>query len=588
MTDRYTKSNSLGVDILGSVYLAEDTMLQRRVVLRQIEYGEGKDKGSRDDEWRKDFAKRAGMLGAMQHPNMVTVYDINLDDNGANIVSQLVEGQTLAERLAEGPLAQLGVYRMASDMLEVLHAAHDSEVFHGALHTGSITRVDRASGGHRYLLMDLGLNQLASMVRGEKVKVADPVLMAPELHEVGHDATAKSDLFMLGQLCYTALVGGHPFSEKSSEECQEAYQTEGIPHLESYVQGVDPDFASWVMSLVEVDPEKRPKDTSAAMVTLHTIKLDEPAPNVPGETQAIPAYSGDPAATAAQLVTAAQVVAAGGVDGTITGAQTQNSQPGILAQREKKEKMVMNVVIGGLVAVLVIAGLVLGLRGGDEDKGATESAVNEIPTTSEIAKSSGEGELSTISQGEVSIGDEVLINSVEEQETPESINLNGRNMVDWFVGSEIPIGSNSTQKSDGDYLIRVEPIDSAEEFSMENNPIRFKAGGQDYLPRAAILGDKKSGYDVKISIPSEKAQSILVNLYLVQKSCDLLVDVEGPNPSSGGSKQISYVKQGVISVPVEITSPTPGSDYTIRIEATSTSRLGQHMVGVSGVVIDAF
>ena len=52
MTDRYTKSNSLGVDILGSVYLAEDTMLQRKVVLRQIEYGEGKDKGSRDDEWR--------------------------------------------------------------------------------------------------------------------------------------------------------------------------------------------------------------------------------------------------------------------------------------------------------------------------------------------------------------------------------------------------------------------------------------------------------------------------------------------------------------------------------------------------------
>ena len=47
MTDRYTKSNSLGVDILGSVYLAEDTMLQRKVVLRQIEYGEGKDKGSR-------------------------------------------------------------------------------------------------------------------------------------------------------------------------------------------------------------------------------------------------------------------------------------------------------------------------------------------------------------------------------------------------------------------------------------------------------------------------------------------------------------------------------------------------------------
>ena len=151
-----------------------------------------------------------------------------------------------------------GVHRMAADMLEALHAAHQSDVFHGALHTGSIKRVHRATGGHRYLLVDLGLNQLTSMVRAEKVKVADPILMAPELHKDDHEPDAKADLFMLGQLCYTALVGGHPFSDKTTEECLEAYSTDGMPPLEDYVEGVNPEFSAWVMRLLEY--EKLPKN----------------------------------------------------------------------------------------------------------------------------------------------------------------------------------------------------------------------------------------------------------------------------------------------------------------------------------------
>ena len=290
MSDRYEIATQLEEDVLGTVYLADDVMLKRRVMLRKIEFDDAEEAKKRDESWRKDFAKYAGMLGAAQHPNMLTIYDVSIQDDGAHVVTQFVEGESLVERLAKSPIGQVGVFRMADDLLDAMHAAHERKVFHGALHTGSVVRVSRASGGHRYLVVDLGLNQLASMVKEKAVTVADLVLRAPELHEEGRRIDEQADLFMIGQLCYTALVGGHPFSGKSSEECLEAYQAGGMPHISDYAEGVDPAFADWIMKLVETDPEKRPKDTGEAMRSLHKIELSEPEANVPGETHAIPAY----------------------------------------------------------------------------------------------------------------------------------------------------------------------------------------------------------------------------------------------------------------------------------------------------------
>ena len=287
MTDRYEIAFQIGEDALGAIYVANDLMLKRRVMMRNIDYGDHPNVEIRDDSWRNEFTQYAGRLSTMQHPNMLALYDITVGDKGAAVVTQYVKGESLAERLASGGLGQIGVYKMATDMLDVLHAAHTSNVFHGAFHTGSIRRVPRAAGGHRYLLMDLGLNQLASMVRAKKVKVLDPVLLAPEMHDQSQEPDAKADLFMFGQLCYTALVNRHPFSGKSREECLSAYQEIGTPHLREHMDGIDPGFAAWVMSLVEVDPKRRPANTEDAMAQLDAVDIGEPEPNVAGKTHAV-------------------------------------------------------------------------------------------------------------------------------------------------------------------------------------------------------------------------------------------------------------------------------------------------------------
>ena len=136
MTDRYQIAKELGEDEFGVVNLADDTMLQRRVMLRHIEYGENPEVKARDDSWKKEFTQYAGTLSAMQHPNMLAIYDISVQGNGADVVTQLVKGDVLADRLERGALAQMGVYKMASDILEALHAAHEAGVYHGGLHMG--------------------------------------------------------------------------------------------------------------------------------------------------------------------------------------------------------------------------------------------------------------------------------------------------------------------------------------------------------------------------------------------------------------------------------------------------------------------
>ena len=253
--DRYKIIHLLNKDAAGGMYLAEDTMLGRKVVYRHMDADAG---GNRSSSWAEEMTTYAGKLCAFQHPNIITIYDVPIDETGFSLVTQYVEGETLAERLKEGPLREFGAYRMAHDLLEALHAAHDAGVYHGALHTGSIKRLPRATSGFRYLILDLGLNTLATMVKGEDIHIADPVLLAPELHSDNPEPDESSDLFMVGQLCYTALAGGHPFSGRPAEECAPAHLAGELPPLTDYRPDLNPDFAAWVMKMCSGNRGDRP------------------------------------------------------------------------------------------------------------------------------------------------------------------------------------------------------------------------------------------------------------------------------------------------------------------------------------------
>ncbi len=579
MTDRYQIASQLGEGILGAVYLADDTMLNRRVMYRHIEYGDNQDAQKRDDLWKKKFGEYAGRLGAIQHPNMVAIYDVSIEDSGACVVSQFVEGQSLADRLEEGPLVQMGVYNMAVDMLDALHAVHESGIYHGALHTGSIKRVPRASGRHRYLLVDLGLNQLTSMVKGEKIKVADPVLMAPELHEDDQEPNAKADLFMLGQLCYTALVGGHPFSDRSSEECLDAYKSEGMPDLGQYVEGIHPDFAAWVMSLIECDPEKRPADSGAAMAALNAIDVDELEPNVAGVAHSLVEQGGSAVSAPEVLTSSQQVVVAAQTDsvyiaaantaaaGNMEGSQPQDANATL--DTEKKETAKIIYAISGLVLALIIGATMVLLRGDDEAAVTNQGIDNEHAVRiAEITTTHIDG----------------------DQGNPEVIiDLDDNKYLDWFIGSSVPISSKNRSKKDGLYIQDVTTFPPQSEIRKYDNAVKFKMGEELFTPRAAISSRKAkvgAGYEVQLKIPEEGASVITVNLYIVQKFCDIRFEVSNSQDDSVAVKVVPFSKLGVFQIPVEIDSPISGGVYTIKISIASVVKNQGFMLGCNAILIE--
>lgn len=288
MSNRYEITSLIEKDHLGDVFLAQDVTLQRKVIFRKFRAKQKPQKKQRGKKKSQvispDLGEYTGKLCALQHPNLLTIYDIGSNSEGYFMVTQFIEAEMLLDRLKLGPLDQFDVYNMASDLLDALHAIHSVGLVHGAMRSESIRRVAQLRGGHRYLIVDLGLDQLSAMVGGGGEKLAEVVLTAPELLAGGGRSEtapdARTDLFALGQLCYAAMIGGHPFAGNSVAECAQAYQNGGMPDLAEFAPQVQRDFADWIMSLVMKSPGQRPLNTEEAMVSLHQIQLAPYQPQV--------------------------------------------------------------------------------------------------------------------------------------------------------------------------------------------------------------------------------------------------------------------------------------------------------------------
>ena len=241
LEERYEIIKLLGKGRTGGVYEAEDTRLKRKVAMRRF-FSQCEQTSVSD--YKDDFVSISQNLSALQHPNLLRVYDAGVDADGAFIISQLMKGDTLHNRLKENPLSAWDVYDVANQMLDALSTAHHAGFVHGAITPGSILMSPRARGGHLYVILDMGLCRLAPLIQGEDSvlsMMADPAILAPELFD-GSQADARADLYMLGHILYMCLAGGHPFAGESLEKCRDLHK-EGLPPLKTYAPDTPDDFA---------------------------------------------------------------------------------------------------------------------------------------------------------------------------------------------------------------------------------------------------------------------------------------------------------------------------------------------------------
>src|SRR5689334_4094980 len=121
----YRILSKLGEGGMGEVYLAEDTRLDRQVAIKVLPSDV-----AADESHVRRFTLEAKAASALNHPNILTVYDIGVFDNSQYIVTELVQGETLRRRLRSGPISPHESLDIAAQVASALNAAHSAGIIH--------------------------------------------------------------------------------------------------------------------------------------------------------------------------------------------------------------------------------------------------------------------------------------------------------------------------------------------------------------------------------------------------------------------------------------------------------------------------
>jgi serine/threonine-protein kinase len=216
---RYEIRSQIGAGGMGEVYLAQDTRLDRKVAIKFL-HGEF----SRDADKLNRFIREAKAASALNHPNILTVYEIGETDDTNYIVTELIEGQTLRERLsAKESISLSAILKIGVQVAEALSAAHAAGIIHRDIKPENIML--RADGYAKVL--DFGLAKLTEKrtsdgisLEGETkafvqtnpgVVMGTVSYMSPEQAR-GKETDARTDIWSLGVVLYEMLSGKVPFT----------------------------------------------------------------------------------------------------------------------------------------------------------------------------------------------------------------------------------------------------------------------------------------------------------------------------------------------------------------------------------------
>jgi len=198
----------LGAGGMGEVYKARDTRLDRTV----------------DPQFRERFDREARAISQLTHPHICTLYDVSEHQGTAFLVMEFLDGETLADRLAKGALPLDQALQTAIEIASALETAHRAGIVHRDLKPGNIMLT---KGGAK--LLDFGLAKSAPMTASSNLSMLPTTpanltaqgtilgtfqYMAPEQLE-GHEADARTDLFVFGAVVYEMVTGKKAFAGES-------------------------------------------------------------------------------------------------------------------------------------------------------------------------------------------------------------------------------------------------------------------------------------------------------------------------------------------------------------------------------------
>ena len=284
MLGPYRIVSLLGEGGMGAVYRAKDTRLGRDVAVKILTA-----LTLSDQERVQRFEQEARATGMLNHPNLLTIYDVGNEGGTAYIVSELLEGETLRARLDRGPLAPRRAVDAALQVANGLAAAHEKGIIHRDLKPDNIflTRDGRAK------ILDFGIAKLSAksddggmfaQAATEPGMVLGTVgYMSPEQVR-GEKVDTRSDIFAFGAILYEMLTGTRAFKRDSSIETLGAILKEDPPDIAESLPNVPPALERLSRRCLEKDRELRfqsARDLAFNLETMSAMSTPGTFTNVP-------------------------------------------------------------------------------------------------------------------------------------------------------------------------------------------------------------------------------------------------------------------------------------------------------------------
>ena len=251
---RYEIGGMIGAGGMGQVYRAHDPRLSRHVAIKTLSGS-----SATDPEGVRRFETEAMAAGTLDHPNLLVVYDVGREGSVSYIVSELLDGETLRERLRRGPVPERQAIEYAVQIAQGLTAAHDRGIVHRDLKPENLflTR-DR-----RVKILDFGVAKMRAAGPDAPTQVGDALTspgvvigtvgyMAPEQVR-GEPIDHRADIFALGVVTHEMLAGARPFQRDTMPETLTAILNDDPP-------GLPPETTPALARLVRRCLEKRPED----------------------------------------------------------------------------------------------------------------------------------------------------------------------------------------------------------------------------------------------------------------------------------------------------------------------------------------